>query len=247
MKKMFRNVAGVAFATAALMTTSFASAAPIEFDFADIMNGEGGGSYVADLNGGGTFASVGEAAAVAAKFTKSGLTVTFTAGGDDLVMLDKNPFKKTADHPGSGIGVCTPGEKCIKGPADEISISSKSGVRQVLFASFEKTTRLSNFLFAQENNMPLIADSVAANLVEIQVRGTRMDYAEGGVYTGTKFGFRIQDDIFGSLGLDNGNEYYLHGWDASVVPLPGAAWLFGSALMVLAGVNSRKRAVRARA
>lgn len=59
-------------------------------------------------------------------------------------------------------------------------------------------------------------------------------------FTGTAVGV----DVGGALPLGNtGNTWYNYSFSGTAVPVPAAAWLFGSGLMGLAGVARRRRAV----
>jgi len=213
------------------------SASAVAIDFADIMNGDtAGATYSAD---GTTLIAGTEKAAKTAVFTQGSLSVTFTAGGDRFVYLDANPDNDT-ENGGSGVGVCGSDTNSC-GAEDEVGI--EGGTQEVLFADFGKIVHVEDLLFSEENNRPLIDDVTAEELVEISLDGgsTWTNFVAGMRYTAQTLGFRVDAET--DLNLAEGNEFYLHG--LSVVPLPAAAWLFGSMLLALGGFNYRRRGLQA--
>lgn len=230
-------VAGLAVFAASVA----ADATPVGFNFADIMSGNSGGTYF-EIDGSNEIllADGTETGVEAARFIQDGVSVVFSASGtdrNDFVYLDATPYR---DNPGpgrssgSGVGVCQQGS-C--GAGDEIR--NLMAGQETLTATFAEAVTISNLLFAQENNFPLITEADAALLVEVRVGDNPWaDYVANASYTGTSFSFRVQADLMHDLGLAQGNEFYLHAFDVARVAEPATLLLFG---LGLAGIAGRRR------
>lgn len=222
-----------------LAASAGASAMPVTFNFPSIMNNGGDGQYFDDQT---ELTKGTERGVTTAVFVKDGISVTFTASGTtgtDYVYLDARPFSGSPGGnraPGSGIGVCQ-ATSCT----DEDEIKALDSGFETLTATFDTLVSISGLLFAQENNRPLISEADAARLVEIDTGSGWQDYTAGGSYLGSTFSFRVQGDLTDDLGLNAGNEFYLHEFTVAVVPEPATVALLGLGALILASAARRAR------
>ena len=225
---------------AGLLSTGAASAATASWDFGTLANGNEQGyvEYVAPTINGIALSAFG--------------TTRVTSTGD--VVSDPVPAFAYMDGYSSGkpggLGVCkvlTAGDQCSPSNDDNLSVG------EILRLEFSTLVRIDAMTLRDGDHNPLgdndgleefkvssVSDAVIAANASA-TNGVADLSGLGANRVGTTFWIqtRILPDLVGSeLEFD---KIYLETLTVTAVPVPAAAWLFGSGLMGLAGVARKRR------
>lgn len=190
----------------------------------------------------------GEQGAASFSFTVDGLTLTATASGGHNPYLDADLVP--SGRPG-GLGVCKildAGDQCAPSSDDNVTYLETL----ILTFSEEVTLGTTTFNNGEHRNgagdfsgkFELTVDLAATDSIDLAP-----SYAGG--ETGTVFKFHNPNDPTDNAfdGIDlNELQFYIdtlvaNPTDMDVIPIPAAAWLFGSALLGLVAVSRRKKVV----
>ena len=225
---------------AGLLSTGAASAATASWDFGTLANGNEQGyvEYVAPVVNGIALSAFG--------------TTRVTSTGD--VVSDPVPAFAYMDGYSSGkpggLGVCkvlTAGDQCSPSNDDNLSVG------EILRLEFSTLVRIDAMTLRDGDHNPLgssgpegfkvssVSDAALVAVNAWATNGVADLSGLGANRVGTTFWIqtRILPDLVGSeLEFD---KIYLETLTVTAVPVPAAAWLFGSGLMGLAGVARNRR------
>ena len=207
-------------ATTCILTVSSAQAA--SFDFAAIADGDN--SY--GLTG-------GEQGASSLTFSKDGLSVTATGFNETT----KDSYFAYLDADNAGLGVCqkiSDASQCTPSSDDNVTFEE---TLQLVFNQ-KVTIDTTTFVNGDHNtdfsgDFTLSIDGSAATTYSLTNIFT-MDL------TGTTFKF-YNPNAGGGSEVSNNQQFYINTLDVTVVPVPAAAWLFGSGLFGLIGIARRRQ------
>ena len=206
---------------AAAFIFTFSSAEAATFDFAAIADGDN--SY--GLSG-------GEQGASSLTFNKDGLSVTATGFNG----INNDPYFAYLDAGTAGLGVCqniTDKAQCTPSSDDNVTFE------ETLKLVFDQKVTIDTTTFVNgdhrtdfEGDFTLSIDSGAAVTYSL-INIFEMDL------TGTTFEFYNPNSGGGST-VSNNQQFYINTLDVTAVPVPAAAWLFGSGLIGLVGIARRR-------
>lgn len=205
---------------AATCILSFSSAGAAIFDFAAIADGDN--SY--GLTG-------GEQGAASLTFTKDDLSVIAT--GFNGINNDNYFAYLDADY--AGLGVCqniTDADQCTPSSDDNVTFEETLKLvfnQKVTIASTTFVNGNHDINFDGDFKLTIDGATETYNLINI----FEMDL------TGTTFEFH-NPNSGGDSDVSNTKQFYINTLDVSPVPVPAAAWLFGSGLIGLVGIARRR-------
>lgn len=206
------NLLTAAVAATLMLGPSVASA--ISFDFMALANG--------NERGYGTFTH-----------TEDGLTVDATGHSADGT-IDYYAYMDSGD---AGLGVCkalTAADQCT--PSSDDNVTYLERVR----LSFDRAVTLNEVEFVNGDH----GTSFMGDFDLVVDGGPAMTHSLTNIFStnlsGSVFEF-INLNPEGTSDLSNKYQFYIGSVDVAAVPLPAAAWMFGSGLLGLAGVARRRR------
>lgn len=213
-------------ASAALVFAGNASAIAI-FDFENIADNETHLATLVSFTGSAAGDFTGERGATEMNFTSGGIGLTVT-GTDTAGNATYNAY---LDKGNAGLGVC----KILSG--DQCSPSSDDNVTpgEVLVLSFDRKVTITDTTFTNGSHGTSFLGS--------------FDLTIDGVFDATYslvhlFGMDLTGTVFELSNINttatNPYQFYIETMDVTAVPVPAAAWLFGTGLLGLAGVARRK-------
>ena len=225
---------------AGLLSTGAASAATASWDFGTLANGNEQGyvEYVAPTSNGIALSAFGTT-----RVTSTGTVVS------DPVAAFAYMDGYSSGKPG-GLGVCkvlTAGDQCSPSNDDNLSVG------EILRLEFSTLVRIDAMTLRDGDHNPLgssgpegfkvssVSDAALVAVNAWATNGVADLSGLGANRVGTTFWIqtRILPDLVGSeLEFD---KIYLETLTVTAVPVPAAAWLFGSGLMGLAGVARKRR------
>lgn len=161
--------------------------------------------------------------------TVGGLTLTATANNNYFVYLDGLSGGKPA-----GMGVCkTLLSDLTCTPSDD----DNTTVGEVLTWNFSQAIGQIDLTFRDANHDPLGAKSLQYKLDSqswVTFTPNSSSFYALNMAGNTQVSFRTLTDT---------NQFYIQGATATAVPLPAAAWLFGSTVVGWLGIARRRKAV----
>lgn len=207
----------------ATLMTSTAQAAI--FDFAAVADGDS--SY--GLPG-------GEGGAASLTFNKGGVSVTASGFNG----LDGTPYyaylDATFNNLSGGLGVCmnlVTNAQC--NPSSDDNVTTNETLRLV----FDQAVTINSTTFVNGNH----GTNFTGNFDLSIDGGTATTYSLTNIFamdlTGTTFEF-FNPNVGAGSAVSNDKQFYINALDVTVVPVPAAAWLFGSGLLGLLGMARRK-------
>ncbi len=235
---MTKNITLWAAAALWLIPTTAFSAT---YNFADYANGvnSNGATFSNSLLSNG----LGEAGYASYSVTHDGIKVTATGSANNDNQGDTAQFAYLDsywDNREAGLGVCkdlSDTNQCAPSSDDNVTIG------ETLTLLFDQTVSIDSLTLANGDHYATFADGAKFSLTidgsyhgDIQLAA---DLNFVGLI-GTKF------DLFNLTNSESPDtEFYINTMTVSAVPLPAAAWLFGSALFGLIGLNRRLKKSRA--
>ena len=167
-------------------------------------------------------------------FTHSQDGITLNASGQSAD--GQTPYYAYLDSGNAGLGVCqqlTASLQCTPSSDDNVTYNEQ------LRLDFDQTVTLSEITFVNGNH-----GTAFEGVFELAVDGGpattyNLTHLFPTTLTGQTFDF-INPNIAGGSNVSNNYQFYISTVSISAVPVPAAAWLFGSGLLGLAGVARRR-------
>jgi len=218
--------------SAALLLTANTSAAT--FDFENIADNE---SPTATLD---SFTDnpvgplyTGERGAFEMNFSSGGINLTATAKSNDG---NDEPYFAYLDAGNAGLGVC---KNATGGSTeDQCNPSNDDNVTpgEVLVLEFDQKVTITDTTFRNGGHGDSFSGTFDLTIDDVDLGPFDLEYLFTTHLTGTTF-------EFSNANLSETNEYqfYIETMEVAAVPIPAAAWLFGSALIGLAGIKRKKK------
>ncbi len=208
---------------AALVLIGISSAHAAIFNFAAVADGDD--SY-------GIGAPAGESGAASFTFLKDGISVT-TSGFD---YLTNTAYFAYLDEDNAGLGVC----KELNSD-NECKISSDDNVtlNESLKLVFDRKVTINTTSFRNGNHGTDFTGSFDLTIDSVSTSTNLLTHIFSTSLTGREFVFSNLNTGAGDTNSNN-EQFYISAMNVSAVPIPAAVWLFGSALLGLAGFSRRK-------
>ncbi len=208
--KMYNTLAAAAVVTT-ILTPALAGAVTI--DFAALANGHERGYTV---------------------FTHSQDGITLNASGQSAD--GQAPYYAYMDSGNAGLGVCqqlTANLQCSPSSDDNVTYNEQ------LRLDFGQTVTLSGITFVNGNHGTAFDGVFELAVDNGPAASYNLTHLFPTTLTGQTFDF-INPNLAGGSSASNGYQFYISSVNLSAVPVPAAAWLFGSGLLGLAGVARRR-------
>jgi len=196
------------------------------FDFAAVADNEGDPLTTYGLVG-------GERGADVFTFTRDGISVTAT--GFDGSGLTNDAYFAYLDEGDAGLGVCQVlnGDQCAPNSDDNVTTDES------LLLTFNQRVTIDTTTFVNGDHGINFSDDFQLTIDN----GPTVTYSLMNIFimdlTGTTFEF-FNPNTGGGSTVSNDKQFYINTLDVTVVPVPAAAWLFGTGLIALVGVARRK-------
>ena len=213
-------------AGSAILVAQSAGAATFDFDNIADNNSPAASldSFTGSIGAGPFF---GERGALSMNFSSGSIGLTATA--NEVTGAVINPY---LDSGNAGLGAC----KVLTGNA-QCSPSSDDNVTtgEILTLTFDQVVTITETTFVNGSHGTSFLGTFDLQIDGGAVNTYNLTHLFAMDLTGTEF-------AFSNVNVNTGNKYqfYINTMEVQAVPVPAAAWLFGSGLLGLVGVARRK-------